>query len=100
MRKLIAIVLGLIVPLCGVFAAPAQDSQQGTNPFSALFEEQVLAISGLGASSATFCHYNRRLARIGSLREALDPDGPNEHAVAVAQRSASAGPWLLQIGEY
>ena len=29
------------------------------NPFSALFEGSVSVVRGLGASSVTFCHYNR-----------------------------------------
>src|SRR5271157_1031941 len=30
-----------------------------TNPFSALFGGSVCVVRGLGASSVTFCHYNR-----------------------------------------
>src|SRR5271157_4828789 len=71
-----------------------------TNPFSALFEGDAYAISWLRASSASFCHYNRRPDRIGSAPpEVSTPDGPSEHAVGAAQHSASAGPTLLRVGE-
>ena len=57
-------------------------------------------MSGLGARSATFCHYNRRRDRIGSApREAAGPDGPGELAVGAGQYAASAGPTLLRVGE-
>src|SRR5271157_491860 len=70
------------------------------NPFSALFEGDAYAISWLRASSASFCHYNRRPDRIGSAPpEVSTPDGPSEHAVGAAQHSASAGPTLLRVGE-
>ena len=70
------------------------------NPFSALFEGNAYAISWLRASSAVFCHYNRRPDRIGSAPpEVSAPDGPSERAVGAAQHSASAGPTLLRVGE-
>jgi hypothetical protein len=73
---------------------------QTDNPFSALFEGDAYAISWLRASSASFCHYNRRPDRIGSAPpEVSAPDGPSEHAVGAAQHSASAGPTLLRVGE-
>ena len=69
-------------------------------PFSALFEGNAYAISWLRASSAVFCHYNRRPDRIGSAPpEVSAPDGPSERAVGAAQHSASAGPTLLRVGE-
>src|ERR1019366_9042754 len=71
------------------------------NPYSACFWDRVRVMRGLGARSATFCHYNRRRVRIGSApREASGPDGPSEHAGGASQRSASAGPTLLRIWEY
>src|ERR1019366_782125 len=79
----------------------SEQSHHRFNPFSALFGENVYEISWLGASSAIFCHYNRRPDRIGSAPpEASDPDGPSEHAVGAARHSASAGPTLLRVGEY
>ena len=70
------------------------------SPFSALFGENVYEISWLGASSAIFCHYNRRPDRIGSAPpEVSDPGGPGELAVGAGQYAASAGPTLLRIGE-
>src|ERR1035441_7748341 len=71
------------------------------SPYSACFWDRVRVMRGLGARSATFCHYNRRRVRIGSApREASGPDGPSEHAGGASQRSASAGPTLLRIWEY
>ena len=70
-------------------------------PYSACFWGRVRVMRGLGARSATFCHYNRRRVRIGSApREASDPDGPSELAVGAGQYAASAGPTLLRIWEY
>src|SRR5664280_1768267 len=71
------------------------------SPYSACFWGRVCVMRGLGARSATFCHYNRQRDRIGSApRKASDPDGPSEHAVGAGQYAASAGPTLLRIWEY
>jgi hypothetical protein len=53
-----------------------RDSER-VNPFSASFEGHLCVVRGLGAGSASFCHYNRRSDRIGP-RWSTWEDGPSD----------------------